>query len=190
MTAGIYHSIYDDFYWYTHFSDTSFVYGRALAQTAGTASCGSPTPTCCRTTTRISPRRCTRYIDELQKLATARATTARERNREIEEGIVQRDERSAQSDEDAGRARRAAAHVLRGARECGRLAHACRASLQQGVRQGAAARRQHARGRIARARQRRFSRTASTCSPIRRGCRCVRGSSTCSTRRASTPATA
>lgn len=30
-------SISDDFYWYTHFSDTSFVYGRALAQTAGTA---------------------------------------------------------------------------------------------------------------------------------------------------------
>ena len=33
---GIYHSIYDDFYWYTHFSDTDFVYGRALAQTVGT----------------------------------------------------------------------------------------------------------------------------------------------------------
>jgi N-acetylated-alpha-linked acidic dipeptidase len=32
---GIYHSIYDDFYWYTHFSDTDFVYGRALAQMAG-----------------------------------------------------------------------------------------------------------------------------------------------------------
>lgn len=35
--SGIYHSIYDDFYWYTHFSDTSFVYGRALAQVTGTA---------------------------------------------------------------------------------------------------------------------------------------------------------
>ncbi|HEX8944200.1 MAG TPA: transferrin receptor-like dimerization domain-containing protein, partial [Gemmatimonadaceae bacterium] len=35
--GGIYHSIYDDFYWYTHFSDTSFVYGRALSQAAGTA---------------------------------------------------------------------------------------------------------------------------------------------------------
>ena len=29
-----YHSIYDDFYWYTHFADTDFAYGRALAQTA------------------------------------------------------------------------------------------------------------------------------------------------------------
>ncbi len=34
--GGVYHSAYDDFYWYTHFSDTEFVYGRALAQTAGT----------------------------------------------------------------------------------------------------------------------------------------------------------
>ena len=33
--GGIYHSIYDDFYWYTHFSDTDFSYGRALSQTAG-----------------------------------------------------------------------------------------------------------------------------------------------------------
>ena len=32
-----YHSIYDDFYWYTHFIDTDFAYGRAEAQTAGTA---------------------------------------------------------------------------------------------------------------------------------------------------------
>jgi N-acetylated-alpha-linked acidic dipeptidase len=35
-SAGVYHSIYDDFYWYTHFSDTDFAYGRTLAQTAGT----------------------------------------------------------------------------------------------------------------------------------------------------------
>ena len=34
--GGQYHSIYDDFYWYTHFVDTDFLYGRALAQTAGT----------------------------------------------------------------------------------------------------------------------------------------------------------
>jgi N-acetylated-alpha-linked acidic dipeptidase len=33
---GIYHSIYDDFYWYTHFSDKDFIYSRALSQTIGT----------------------------------------------------------------------------------------------------------------------------------------------------------
>jgi N-acetylated-alpha-linked acidic dipeptidase len=30
--GGVYHSIYDSFYWYTKFSDGDFVYGRALAQ--------------------------------------------------------------------------------------------------------------------------------------------------------------
>jgi N-acetylated-alpha-linked acidic dipeptidase len=34
--GGIYHSIYDSFTWYTRFSDTTFEFGRALAQTAGT----------------------------------------------------------------------------------------------------------------------------------------------------------
>ena len=34
--GGIYHSIYDSFYWYTHFDDPEFIYGKALAQTAGT----------------------------------------------------------------------------------------------------------------------------------------------------------
>jgi N-acetylated-alpha-linked acidic dipeptidase len=35
--GGIYHSVYDDFYWYTHFSDKDFVYGRALAQAGSTS---------------------------------------------------------------------------------------------------------------------------------------------------------
>ena len=33
--GGIYHSVYDDFFWYTHFADTEFVYCKVLAQTAG-----------------------------------------------------------------------------------------------------------------------------------------------------------
>ena len=35
--GGIYHSIYDSFYWYTHFSDTDFAYSAALSRTMGTA---------------------------------------------------------------------------------------------------------------------------------------------------------
>ena len=34
--AGAYHSIYDDFYWYSHFDDPTEQYGRTLAQTVGT----------------------------------------------------------------------------------------------------------------------------------------------------------
>jgi N-acetylated-alpha-linked acidic dipeptidase len=35
--GGIYHSIYDSLYWYTHFSDTNFADGRALSQYTATA---------------------------------------------------------------------------------------------------------------------------------------------------------
>ncbi len=35
--SGIYHSIYDSIYWYTHFSDTTQVDGRALSQYTATA---------------------------------------------------------------------------------------------------------------------------------------------------------
>jgi len=34
--AGVYHSTYDSFYWYTHFADTDFAYGAALSRTIGT----------------------------------------------------------------------------------------------------------------------------------------------------------
>jgi N-acetylated-alpha-linked acidic dipeptidase len=35
--GGVYHSDYDDFYWYSHFSDTTFTYGRTLSQVTSTA---------------------------------------------------------------------------------------------------------------------------------------------------------
>jgi N-acetylated-alpha-linked acidic dipeptidase len=35
--SGVYHSNYDSFYWYTHFSDTDFAYSAALSRTIGTA---------------------------------------------------------------------------------------------------------------------------------------------------------
>ena len=35
--GGIYHSVYDSIYWYTHFSDGTFVDGKALSQYTATA---------------------------------------------------------------------------------------------------------------------------------------------------------
>jgi N-acetylated-alpha-linked acidic dipeptidase len=35
--GGVYHSKYDSFYWYTHFSDTDFTYNAALSRVMGTA---------------------------------------------------------------------------------------------------------------------------------------------------------
>ena len=84
--SGIYHSIYDDFYWYTHFSDTSFVYGRALAQTLGTASMRLADADVLPYDYTNLAETVHGYIDELQKLATGAADAARERNLEIEEG--------------------------------------------------------------------------------------------------------
>jgi N-acetylated-alpha-linked acidic dipeptidase len=85
--GGVYHSIYDDFFWYTHFSDTDFSYGRALSQTAGT------------TVMRLAdaellPYEFTaladtihRYLDELQKLLQTKRDEVIERNKELEEGV-------------------------------------------------------------------------------------------------------
>jgi N-acetylated-alpha-linked acidic dipeptidase len=85
--GGIYHSIYDDFYWYTHFSDTTFVYGRALAQTTGTAVMRLADA-------ELIPFRFTnladtvnRYADEMQKLLKKERDEAIERNLELEEGV-------------------------------------------------------------------------------------------------------
>ena len=84
--AGVYHSVYDDFYHYTHFSDTSFVYGRALAQTAGTAIMRLADADVLPYDYTDLAETIHTYIDELQKLASGAADEARERNLEIEEG--------------------------------------------------------------------------------------------------------
>jgi N-acetylated-alpha-linked acidic dipeptidase len=84
--SGIYHSIYDDFYWYTHFSDTSFVYGRALAQVMGQTvmrlADADLLPFAFSNLAETSQR----YVAELQQLRDRRAAEITERDREIEEG--------------------------------------------------------------------------------------------------------
>jgi N-acetylated-alpha-linked acidic dipeptidase len=85
--GGIYHSIYDDFYWYTHFSDTNFVYGKALSQTAG------------MTVMRLAdadvlPYRFTNladavnvYLKEVQELLKQKQEQVKEQNQELEDGV-------------------------------------------------------------------------------------------------------
>ena len=85
--GGIYHSIYDDFYWYTHFSDTDFVYGRALSQTIGTAVvrlADSDIPPYDFTALSDTLHR---YVDELKVLLKDMQDRTREQNREIREGV-------------------------------------------------------------------------------------------------------
>jgi len=85
--GGIYHSIYDDFYWYTHFSDGDFIYGRALAQTAGTAILRFADADLLPYDFVSFAATVRRYVDEVQKLWKSKSDEIRERNKEIEEGL-------------------------------------------------------------------------------------------------------
>ncbi|HEX4810071.1 MAG TPA: M28 family metallopeptidase [Bryobacteraceae bacterium] len=87
--AGQYHSIYDDFYWFTHFEDTDFTYGRALAQTAGVMIMRLADAD-------ILPFRFTNFADtihtyivEIKKLEADQRAQIKEQNFEIEEGVYQ-----------------------------------------------------------------------------------------------------
>jgi N-acetylated-alpha-linked acidic dipeptidase len=85
--GGIYHSIYDDFYWYTHFSDTDFVYGRALAQAAGSMVMRLADADLLPFEFSDFSDTIQMYIKELKALAQKSRDDTVERNREIEEGV-------------------------------------------------------------------------------------------------------
>ncbi len=85
--GGIYHSIYDDFYWYTHFSDTSFVYGRALAQTVGTAVLRLADAEVLPLDFTALADNIGKYATEVKKLLADRQEAVREVNRELDEGV-------------------------------------------------------------------------------------------------------
>ncbi len=84
---GIYHSIYDDFYWYTHFSDSDFVYGRALSQTVGTAVLRLADAELLPFDFTDQADTFQKYTKDLQKLLTDKQDQIRERNLELQEGV-------------------------------------------------------------------------------------------------------
>lgn len=85
--GGIYHSIYDDYYWYTHFSDSNFLYGRALAQTAGTLVLRAADAELLPFEFTGLAETVQGYIKDLQKLAKSKQEEIGERNRQIEDGV-------------------------------------------------------------------------------------------------------
>ena len=85
--AGIYHSIYDDFYWYTHFSDTSFVYGRALAQAAGIAVLRLANADVIPFAYTNLGETVKTYATELQRLRDSRSKEIAERKKQVAEGL-------------------------------------------------------------------------------------------------------
>jgi N-acetylated-alpha-linked acidic dipeptidase len=85
--GGIYHSIYDDFYWYTHFSDTDFSYGKALAQTAGTMVMRMADADILPFQFSDLADTVHLYLTQLKTLAGDKRDEARERNLELSEGV-------------------------------------------------------------------------------------------------------
>ena len=85
--GGIYHSIYDDFKWYTTFDDTSFVYGRALAQTIGTAVMRLANADVVPYQFGNFAETVGRYVKEVEKLATDTRDQIQEQNRELDDGV-------------------------------------------------------------------------------------------------------
>src|SRR4029077_15049834 len=84
---GIYHSIYDDFYFYTHFLDTDFAYGRALAQTIGTAVVRLAAADVVPIEFTGLADTMQKYIRELKDLLSKKQDDVRERNRQIADGV-------------------------------------------------------------------------------------------------------
>ena len=85
--GGIYHSIYDDFYWYTHFSDTAFVYGRALAQVGGKAVLRLANADLLPFAFTNLSETVQGYVKDLQSLRDRRAEQITDRNKSIDDGL-------------------------------------------------------------------------------------------------------
>ena len=84
---GIYHSIYDDFYWYTHFSDSDFIYSRALSQTIGSMVMRFADADVLPYQFTDFAETMKKYDDELKKLLKDQQDEATETNRELDDGV-------------------------------------------------------------------------------------------------------
>ncbi len=87
--SGQYHSIYDDFYYFSHFVDPTFVYGRALAQTAGTAVMRLSDAEVLPLQFSDFAETVKTYLSELKNLAADQRAEIEERDRDIDSGLYQ-----------------------------------------------------------------------------------------------------
>lgn len=86
--GGIYHSIYDTFSWFTRFSDTSFVYGRALAQVAGTIVMRTANADLLPHEFGALAETARGYVTELKALRDEVAGRISETNRQLDDGVL------------------------------------------------------------------------------------------------------
>ena len=86
-SEGIYHSIYDDFYHFTKFLDTDFVYGRTLAQTVGSLVIRLADASVLPFEFTSLADTVQTYVSDLEAQLKNRQTEVIELNRQIEEGV-------------------------------------------------------------------------------------------------------
>ncbi|HEY6184310.1 MAG TPA: transferrin receptor-like dimerization domain-containing protein [Terriglobales bacterium] len=82
-----YHSIYDDFYWYTKFVDGDFIYGKALAQTAGTTMMRLADADLIPVDYSPQAEAIGKYEAELEKILKDKQEEFTERNLQLKEGV-------------------------------------------------------------------------------------------------------
>jgi N-acetylated-alpha-linked acidic dipeptidase len=70
-TSGIYHSIYDSYFWYTHFGDGDFTHTAALSRVIGTALLRLADADVLPFEFRATANTLGGYVDELQKLSSS-----------------------------------------------------------------------------------------------------------------------
>lgn len=86
---GVYHSIYDSYHWFSKFGDSDFVYGKALAQTAGTAMLRFASADILPYDFINFSNTISTYLDELKELADKKRDDIIETNRQIDEGVFE-----------------------------------------------------------------------------------------------------
>ncbi|HET9742762.1 MAG TPA: transferrin receptor-like dimerization domain-containing protein [Terriglobales bacterium] len=85
--GGVYHSIYDDFYWYTHFGDTKFVYERALAQLGGTAMMRMADAEMIPLSYGDAADTIAQYVKQIEALLKTEQEKTTETNKQLDEGV-------------------------------------------------------------------------------------------------------
>jgi N-acetylated-alpha-linked acidic dipeptidase len=85
--GGQYHSVYDDFYYYTHFADTTFVYEKALAQIAGSMMMRMADADVLPYQFTDQADTIHTYVTEVKKLADTMRTQIKDRNADLADGV-------------------------------------------------------------------------------------------------------
>jgi N-acetylated-alpha-linked acidic dipeptidase len=86
-SSGVYHSAYDDYQWFSRYGDTTFGYGRALAQLVGSIVLRLADAEVLPYEFRPLHDAALKYSREVKRLLADRQEEAAERNRQIEEGV-------------------------------------------------------------------------------------------------------